>query len=360
MDNRIKDIFFQLLRLGLWGHGSLIYELLTEEDWIKIRTHSINHTVEGIIYDSFPFLTEDQLPPQDLRLKWAIRIDQIERHNVKMNAVIAEQFTAFDKYGLSPILQKGQGIACLYRVPLHRTCGDIDWYFEDSGYDKARGYLNKIEQSFYFTAGFSLEYESQNIHIEHHKKLFDIRSPLKRKFLSKIEKDYKKTQQEISINNVPIRLLAAELQLLQVNAHILKHLISFGIGLRQFCDSARLYYATCDQINPIALRKIYKNAGILKWVHLLHKYLVEVIGLPHDSLPFPYPMDIKINWFDNEVWNSGNFGFHDQRFENGKVISLISVYPEGSKRLWNNFRRYLKYAPQEVLFFPIVHTFSKF
>ncbi|AIM39087.1 hypothetical protein KO02_22165 [Sphingobacterium sp. ML3W] len=61
----------------------------------------------------------------------------------------------------------------------------------------------------------------------------------------------------------------------------------------------------------------------------------------------------------DEIWYSENFGQHDARFEGGKT-SVISVHPEGGHRLWANFKRYFKYAPQEVLLFPIVHTYSKF
>src|SRR5690606_34261934 len=94
MNDRIRDIFFQLLRIGLWGEGKLIlHKPMDVEDWNTVRKYAINHTVEGIIYDSFSFLKEDQLPPQGLRLKWAVRVDQIERHNAKMNSVIAELFT---------------------------------------------------------------------------------------------------------------------------------------------------------------------------------------------------------------------------------------------------------------------------
>ncbi len=80
MKDQVRDIFIQLLRIGLWGKGTLnISQTLSEKDWDKIHRYAINHTVEGIIYDSFPFLTEEQLPPYSLRLKWTVRVDKIER-----------------------------------------------------------------------------------------------------------------------------------------------------------------------------------------------------------------------------------------------------------------------------------------
>ncbi len=360
MDVRLRNIFFQLIRIGLWGKESLTLTTpLSETDWAEIRSHAINHTVEGLIYDSFKYIDKDQLPPQALRLKWTIRVDQIERHNAKMNEVIAAQYSAFIKQGLQPILQKGQGVASCYEIPQHRISGDIDWYFEEKGYEKARQMLKDKNLAFKDTAGFSLDYDWRGIHIEHHKRLFDIRSPLKYGYLKKLQKSHKNQQQELIINGVPIKLLSPELQLLQVNAHILKHLINFGIGLRQLCDSARLYYRVASQIDPTALQRIYKEAGILNWTHLLHIILVENLGLNKESLPFPYPDGWNAAWMMDEIWYSGNFGQHDERFKDGK-ITAISAHPEGAYRMWLNFKRYLKYAPQEVLFFPIVHTYSKF
>ncbi|WP_282638518.1 nucleotidyltransferase family protein [Sphingobacterium thalpophilum] len=360
MNNQLKDIFFQLLRIGLWGEGRLtLTQSIDADDWNSIRKYAVNHTVEGIIYDSFPFLEEQQLPPQSLRLKWAVRMEQIERHNEKMNQVIAEQFHAFNQLGLRPILQKGQGVASCYRIPHHRLSGDIDWYFEDQGYLQARNLLKEKNIAFQDTAGFSLDYHWQGIHIEHHKKLYDIRSPLKISYLRYIHNQYQDRFDTLIIHEVPIRILAPEMQLLQVNSHILKHLLTFGIGLRQFCDSARLYFTVSTAIDPIRLRQIYKQAGILKWIHLLHKVLVEYFGLPEQAVPFPYPANIDVKWMLEEVWQSGNFGFYDDRFQNKKINSTISTRPDGPRRMWLNFKRYLRYAPQEALFFYVVHAYSK-
>lgn len=360
MDNQLKDIFFQLLRIGLWGEGRLsLVKPLTGDDWSTIRKYAINHTVEGIIYDSFEFLDECQLPPQSLRLKWAVRVDQIERHNVEMNEVIAEQFTTFTEQGIGAILQKGQGVASHYRIPTHRISGDIDWCFESDGYAKARNFLKKKQTNFQDTPGFNLFYYFEDIPIEHHKKTFDFRSPLKKKYLNKLLMDYKDRQEAVIINAIPVRLLAPELQLLQINIHILKHLITYGISLRQFCDSARLYYNVSSQIDWQALERIYKTTGILKWIHLLHKLLVDYIGLPKSTLQFPYPENTRIDWMLDEVWHSGNFGFNDERFENGKKSKLF-YRPDSAKRLWQNFRRYVRYAPQEAIAFPIVQAYSRF
>jgi len=361
MDNQLQDIFFQLLRIGLWGQGKLeTISPLNEKEWNQIYAWAVPHTVEGIIFDSFVLLTEEQLPPQSLRLKWAVRVDQIERHNLRMNKVIASQYNSFTSLGLSPILQKGQGVAQFYNNPLHRICGDIDWHFEDGGYAKARSYVKEKNSDVHDTKSFSLHYTWDGQFIEHHKQLFDLRNPLIQSYLRKTTKKYQHKQTCLNIENTAVRILAPELQIFQVNAHILKHMITFGMGLRQFCDSAKLYAHYSNSIDTKALKKIYQKTGILKWTHLLHQILVDNMGLPKSQIPFAYPEKTNSNWMLKEIWHGGNFGYYDRRYSDGTVNNNISVHPDGAKRLWGNFKRYFPYAPQEAIFFPIMHFYSKF
>lgn len=361
MNDRLRDVFFQLLRIGLWNRGNLMNDItLNESEWSRIYSWAASHTVEGIIYDSFSLLKENQLPPTSLKLKWAARIDQIERHNVQMNEVIASQFASFTAMGLRPVLQKGQGVAQFYNKPLHRICGDIDWHFEDDGYAKARKYIKEKCNSVKDTKSFSLHYSWNGQFIEHHKQLFDLRNPIIQPYLRKVAKEYRHKQEALNIHGIQVRILAPELQIFQVNAHILKHMITFGMGLRQFCDSCRLYAHYKDNLDAEALKDIYRKTGMLKWTHLLHQILVNYLGLSNSQLPFPYPQGTNSEWMLEEIWHGGNFGYYDGRYADGKINTSVSVHPDGGKRLWGNFKRYFPYAPQETIFFPIMHFYSKF
>lgn len=353
MTDRLQEVFFKLLRIGLWGAGSFSSATaLTGEDWEQLYRYAQNHTVEGLLFDCFPYLREEQLPPRALRLKWAVRTDQIERYNKQMNAVIAEQHAYFVQNGLRPILLKGQGVAHHYMQPAHRVSGDIDWYFAEDGYDAAFALLIKKGIPVNAPMTFCLDYRWNGVAVEHHQQAFDIRSLLKTPYLKKLEETYRYKQQVLAVDGAPVHLLAPELQLLQVNVHILKHLLSFGVGLRQICDAAVLYRAYRGKIDGDALRTMYRRIGVLKWVHVLHRLLVEHLGLPKEDLPFPYPNKTEAEWMMDEIWHSGNFGIYDKRYRDGKV-TFVSVHPDGARRLWRSMRLYFPYAPQEVIFFPI-------
>ena len=353
MQQRLQAIFFQLLQLGLWGKGRLsLSSPLSAKDWEVLYRYAKNHTVEGILFDAFEQLNPEQLPPLALRMKWAVRIDQMERYNQKMAKSTAALYAFFTTQGLRPILLKGQGVANCYRQPEHRVSGDIDWYFQDQGYDRAYQSLVAKKLPVHVDKNFCLDYAWQGIAVEHHRQVFDIHSRFKTRYLLSLEAAYRDRQQSLHLGGQNITILAPELQIVQVNIHILKHLLAFGIGLRQICDAAVLYHNYHQQINPQELQQIFKKLGILPWIQLLHYVLVKYLGLPKSELPFAYPDDTSADWMLNEIWQAGNFGFHDERFQDGKT-TFVSKQPDGTRRLLRNMRLYYPYAPQEVLFFPI-------
>lgn len=142
--------------------------------------------------------------------------------------------------------------------------------------------------------------------------------------------------------------------MLQVNAHILKHLLSFGIGIRQLCDAARLYKTYHNEVEGTVLKVVYTKLKIIKWIELLHEVLVKYIGLSKENLPFPLERNQSADWMMEEIWKSGNFGFHDERYQQEN-----SGKREGTKRrLWSSFIKYVPYAPMEALSFPLVHFYS--
>jgi hypothetical protein len=57
---------------------------------------------------------------------------------------------------------------------------------------------------------------------------------------------------------------------------------------------------------------IYTKLKIIKWINLLHVVLVKYTGLPEEYLPFPTEINKSADWMMEEIWKSGNFGFHDE------------------------------------------------
>lgn len=361
LDRGIQTALLALLRLGLWGKEEKTKVLpLSSTQWAALYSCAQRHTVEGIVYDSFAQLPLDLLPPHDLLLKWTVKIDQIERRNRQMNACIEEQLNLFNREDLYPVLLKGQGVAACYAIPDHRVCGDIDWYFEQKkDYRKANELVRKGGLDVSCTAGFSTAYLWKGIVTEHHQRMFDIHNPLNFLFLNRLQKQFHKERLQRELTGNTLLLPAPLLMMIQVNVHILKHLLSFGVGIRQLCDAARVYYTFRLNVDGEELMQVYKKLGILKWMDLLHYVLVKFIGLQPESLPFEVPENIDADWMMDEIWLSGNFGFFYPQSEMG-VKKPRSSRSQPSGRIWSNLSRYFKFAPMEAISFPLVQVYSKF
>ncbi|WDF68342.1 nucleotidyltransferase family protein [Sphingobacterium oryzagri] len=361
-DAVVHQAFFCLLQAGLWNKAiaTLGSFPLTKTQWQDVFVLTMQHTVDGIVYDGLQKLPNDLLPPKLLLFKWTARVDAIERRNGWMDTIIAQQVAFFQKNGTQPVLLKGQGLAACYENPKRRVCGDIDWYFQDKAQrERLFHTLTKRGIEVEHAAGFSYHYMWNDCETEHQSRMIDLHNPFSQRYIRQLEMREANKQTELPLANVTVKTPSPLMTFVQVNAHILKHLLSFGIGIRQFCDSARICLHYKNKIDGNELKAVYKRLGILRWVHLLHAILVKQIGLAEDDLPFPLPKNVQADWMLDEIMAVGNFGFHDSRVDLTKEHET-NHRVDSFKRLSGNFMRYVNYAPMEAISFPFVQFYSRF
>ncbi|MFE7085348.1 nucleotidyltransferase family protein [Sphingobacterium spiritivorum] len=357
--DKVTAVFFKLLRSGLWNtpideNNSL---LLSDEEWEALFVLCVNQTVEAIVFDALERLNPSFLPPKHILLKWVVRVEKIVQRNMVMNSVINEQIALFEKSGIHAVLLKGQGLATLYENPDSRTCGDIDWYFSnEKEYTIACKLIRDMQLEISQTAGYSACYVWKGIETDHHQRIFDIYNPFCRSFLKKLEKNEYKNNIHVRAKDSTWTLPAPVLNILQVNTHILKHQLSFGIGLRQLCDAARLYYVHHHYLDGAYLKKVYTKVGIIRWIYLLHDILHRYIGLPKDYLPFDTLPGYPADWMMTDMLRSGNFGFHDHKFRTDNDQQTFRK--SKTQKIAGNFFKYLRYAPMEAISFPLVQLYS--
>ena len=352
-------VFFRLLRSGLWERP-LESELglpLSSVEWEQLYRIAISQTVEGILFDAINILNPSFLPSRDLLFRWAVRVEKIEQRNKLLNSIIVDQTLLFRQLKLKPILLKGQGIMSCYVNPMRRIGGDIDWYFGGAaGYKVANKAIEFLGESLHYDASQSACYIWNKVDIDHHKKLFDNHNPFINDYLRKLESIH--GTDEIIINGQSVSVLSPVLNIVQVNLHILKHQLSFGIGLRQLCDAARLYYCYRELLDNHEIYQIFVNLGIIRWIYCFHEVLTSFIGLRGDCLPFKAKKEQSIAWMIDEIWQSGNFGFYDARY--GVETDLSKGRNQKARRVSTNLYRYFKYAPMEAIWFPIIQTYTRY
>ena len=150
--------------------------------------------------------------------------------------------------------------------------------------------------------------------IELHPELIELHSPLIRKSLREWEKNvFCTVAPEIRpvYRDIPVSVPTPEAHHLLVSTHILKHLLNEGIGLRQLCDAAILLKGLAQKTDRTELERLCRRFGIWKWSCLLYSFLAEHLGLDESCLPFHKHYNTES--LMTEIWESGNFGFYDER-----------------------------------------------
>lgn len=351
MQQQVLTAFWTLLRAGLWEKD--IDELrcfpLSESAWNEIFLIARQQTVTGLLYRGLFHLPEYFLPSVTVMARWMVEIDRIEKKNLEMNRKLAVLAGSLEKQGLYPILQKGQGIASLYAYPLLRECGDVDFYFpQREAWEKANDWMRQKGCTLQIRPDGSAFYLWKGLKVEHHLQGIDLQSPYLKKYLSGLEEtkgyDWWTIEDE---SKSKVRVFVPELNLLMLNAHILKHVLGLGIGLRQLCDMARAYNLWHDRISGEEMKAIYYQCGLNNWSALLHAFLVQQLGLPEEKIPAPLPMGSSSEVLLKKVMSGGNFGFYSAERQKairnhrlGKWQTMTAFY-RNARFAWH-------YAPAEA------------
>lgn len=365
MLDKVRESFLKLLRIGLWNDVkfSVGFAALESEEWEIVYKMSVAQTVEGLVYEGIMKLPDHLLPSHNQLLKWVIRIDLIERLNERNEKVLAHLSLFLKKNEVDFMLLKGAGLGKLYPIPTRRIPGDIDLYFNGKkSYERALSLIKSKGIIVEKGALKSCNYLINQVEVEHHSRLFDIMNPFKQGYLKDIEKKEVGESIEYIFENQKVKTPSYFLSHIQANAHILKHILGFGIGLRQFCDVARLCYVSKNNIDGKALLLVYKKLGIDNFMNLMYDFLVRQLGL--DSRYLPYLPAVKLdssNWLMNEVLEVGNFGFYDKRYSDNDEVDNKPNYERNNmiKRVVPNWIKTFKLAPYETICFPLSKIIDK-
>ncbi len=349
----------EALRASLWGKvpNVVFFENLSVRDWQEVFQMSIHQTVEAMVATAVQQLPEHLLPPAEIMFKWLVRVDRVQRKNAKMEKATAQQYDLFQQNGLRCVLQKGHGVSTYYDDPSLRTSGDIDWFFPfKEDFADAQHLVSENQGALLSKNKYSCGFKWWGFEVEHHRRIIQLRNPFIQSFVEDFVNEELKQPIRRTFANIPVEIPSDLLNIVQVNAHILKHQVTYGIGLRQLCDACRLYYSFGKQLDHDRLKDVYAKLGMLKWTHLLHRMLVDLLHLPEDYLPFPIRPYKGAEWMIDHILRTGNFGFFDplhpdQNNPGGRV--------DRPERLFQNFRRFLGVAPMEAISFPFYQMYIK-
>lgn len=288
--SRTEQALLLLLRSGLWETPLKEPEPfpLSEDEWKEVEELATKQTVQGLVFRGMQLLPADLLPSQQQLWKWTMTITRLESDYQRILSTIAATHALLKEADAEVWLQKGIAVARYYDRPPWRVNGDVDWYVHTPQDFTSIGTL--LRQRGYATecrADASLCFEHEDVIVELHHHLVDFFSTRGRAAANALVHEEKTQELSLAEGTVVITPGPAT-TLLMLIVHLLKHVSSVGIGLRQFCDLARALHALHDQYDADALRTACHQGGIDRWCRLLGSFLSEVLALPQEENPFSH------------------------------------------------------------------------
>lgn len=364
MDNKNLQVFFELVKAGLWGDENLDMRIDGNTDWQEIYRLASEQSVLGLVLAGLEH--SDVKLPQVLLLQWIGEVQVIEQRNKEMNTFVADLIEKLRKNDIYTLLVKGQGIAQCYEKPLWRAAGDVDLYLSKDNYEKAKEVLIPLAQH--------IEVEDKNkLHlgmtiegwiVELHGTMHTYISRRINKVNDEVHRDifFNGNVRSWNDNGVQVFLPSANNDAIIVFNHFINHFYGEGVGLRQICDWCRLLYTYRESLNYELLEQRIKRAGLMCEWKAFAAFAVDYLGMPVEAMPFyedKTNMHRKAEKICKLVIESGNFGHNKDDSYRRNYSGLAGNFITAWKRL-KEFARIATIFPVNSPKFYVTYLINRF
>ena len=324
----LTELFLALVRSGLWSVPLAPEYLpwlrsLDASSWDTLLDMARRQTVTGMLAAAVELLPEDFSVPETADYALMAAADRLEARHHRMERAMGKLTALFRDAGLEPVFLKGLESARLYPRPELRELGDIDLWFPPESFESALGLIRAhLGEMVSPASDGSLHFPFKGFDVDVHRHYFDL------------------SCDAAALPAVP----SPEAELLMLNAHILKHACSAGVGLRQCCDMALAY--SRRPYDADRYEASCREGGILRWSRILSTFLNRYLeaNAPLFHLPVIDPAPLE-----RIVRRGGNFGHHGA----GRRAALSRApFLRKADTLWRMIGALpfsLRYAPEETL-----------
>ena len=281
-------------------------EIPEDADWDKVFETAKSQCI-------VPLLAP--LVPSTHKNEWLGITYQSKAHFMQMIYEQNNLINLFKDDSIPVVILKGTSAAIYFPNPSLRTFGDIDLYIFEDNLNVARTLLDKNGYVFIKNDGSEYVYEKNGISFELHIKI-----------TGKYYNDVERILQNGLNNSVEYRISTCRFPGLPSYengislGHIMHHLKTYGIGLRQIIDWMMFVHNVLnDDAWEKHFRGLAKEAGLEKLAITVTYMCKKWLGLPDDISWCNKADDNVAVQLLLRILNDGNFGCERAPYENIRV-----------------------------------------
>lgn len=311
MNHQEEQQFYKLLRLSL----GLTQELPVDVDadgWRRLYQTAIRQSLVGVCYQGVCLLPEGSRPPAEIAIRWAGEAESIKGMNELLYHEAARLTREFEVKGRRTAILKGQANARLYPDKYARQPGDIDIWVE-GGRERVLALLPNHPKAEYHHVHLPANENGVTVEV-HFRPASGNYNPMTNRRLQRwLEREILSASIVEEGFCVPSVRFALVMQL----AHIQRHFLSSGLGLRHVCDYYWLLQNSTAEDRQI-VAGLLKDDGLHYAARALMWVLGEVLRLDK-TLMLSAPDSYRGKWMLREIMTGGNFGHYAQRQQYGNL-----------------------------------------
>lgn len=357
--NNNQQAFFALLRAGLWEKSVRLLPF-DKIDFAALYDLAQEQSVAGLIAAGLDHVEDCKVVKKDV-VQFIGQAYHLEQKNSAMNSFIGEMVDKMRTEGIYSLLVKGQGIAQCYERPLWRSCGDVDFFFGEDNYDKAKKYWAPLA-----TSVDPEEPVSKHLGMTIGPWVVELHGSLRFGLSTKIDRGLDEIKRDAlfggdvrswMIGGTEVFLLGAENDSIYVFAHFLNHFYRGGIGVRQICDWCRLLWTFRNELDFEMLERRLKKMGIVTEWKAFGAFAVDYLGMPAEALPLYSPekrWKRKAEKICSFILEVGNFGHNRDLSYYKKYPFIIRKAISFGQRIGDLGRHALIFPLDSLRFFPSI------
>ena len=346
MNSHENEAMFELLRMAISPSDSSqsFSKKLSVDEWARLHESALKQLLVGILYRAINRLPQDCRPSIDLIFQWASEAETIKGQNIQLNEEAARLTRLFTDCGRKSVVLKGPANARLYPDPYMRQAGDIDLWVEG---DK-KSVVDLVKSMGFEVNGdvfvdHHVHFEDHGVCVEiHYKVSSGNNNPFTNNRLQRyLEKEIEKAELVSEGFLAPTVKFNLVMQL----AHIQRHFLDGGIGLKQLVD----YYVLLQHSSDVERGDVAANlkkfglwpvAGALMWI------LDQIFCLEKAKM-LCAPDSRRGKKMLAEVLEGGNFG----KAREAKAKNFLQAWLQKKKNVLCHFG----FAPSEMLWHEILY-----